>query len=97
VKILAIGRLREGLDPQADIAPRAKAELRVLWQLYGEDFVREMYSPAGPGAVLVIEAPAVDDAAEALAGLPLVAGGVIEFEYIELQPFRAFEALFAAR
>jgi hypothetical protein len=92
LKILAIGRPREGLDPAADIAPRATAELRTLWQLYGEDFVREMYSLGGPGAVLVLEAAAVSDAADALAGLPLV----IDFEYIELHPFRAFETLFAA-
>ena len=44
-----------------------------------------------------LEAPARKDAEAALAGLPLAAGGVIVFEFIELHPFGAFEVLFADR
>ena len=93
MKLLAIGRLREGADTR-EIALRARGEMRALWQLYRDGVVREMYSPGRPGAVLLLEAAARQDAEAALAGLPLAAGGVI---VIELRPFSAFEVLFADR
>jgi hypothetical protein len=96
MKLLAIGRLRQGEDA-GEIARHASQEMHALWQLYREGVAREMYWPGGPGAVLVLEAPARKDAEAALAGLPLAAGGVIVFELIELHPFGAFEVLFADR
>jgi len=56
-----------------------------------------MYSPGGPGAVLVLEAPAAHDAEAAVASLPLVASGIIEFELIELHPFAALGVLFSGQ
>ena len=96
MKLLAIGRLREGADVR-EIALRAHDEMRALWQLYRDGVVREMYSPGRPGAVLLLETAARQDAETALAGLPLAAGGVIDFELIQLRPFSAFEVLFADR
>jgi hypothetical protein len=96
MKLLAIGRLREGAGPR-DIAGLARAEMRALWQLYRDGVVREAYSPGGPGAVLLLETAARHDAEAALSGLPLAAGGVIDFELIELHPFSAFEVLFTDR
>jgi hypothetical protein len=46
MKLLAIGRLREGADAR-DIAGLARAEMRSLWQLYRDGVVREAYSPGG--------------------------------------------------
>jgi hypothetical protein len=94
VKLLAIGRLRQGVDAR-EIACHADQEMRALWQLYRDGVVREMYSPGRPGAVLVLEAEAGKEAEAALAGLPLAAVGLIVFEVIELHPFAAFEVLFA--
>jgi len=54
-----------------------------------------MYSPGGPGAVLVLEATSLAAAEQALAELPLVVNGIIDFELVELQPFAAFGMLFA--
>jgi hypothetical protein len=96
MKLLAIGRLREGADVR-QIALRAHGEMAALWQLYRDGVVREMYSPGRPGAVLLLETAARQDAEAALAGLPLAAAGVIDFELIELRPFIAFEVLFADR
>jgi len=96
MKLLAIGRLREGADAR-DIPGLARAEMRTLWQLYRDGVVREAYSPGGPGAILLLETAARHDAEAALAGLPLAAGGVIDFELIELRPFSAFEVLFTDR
>jgi hypothetical protein len=42
-----------------------------------------MYSPGGPGAVLVLETDSIDGV------LPLVANDIIDFELIELRPFAA--------
>jgi hypothetical protein len=54
-----------------------------------------MYSPGGPGAVLVLEVGSVDEAAAALCELPLVSKQIIDFELVELRPFAAFQMLFS--
>lgn len=95
MKVLAVGRVREGIDPRVAIPPHARGELSALWQLYAAGNVREMYSPGGPGAVLVLEATSLAAAEQALAELPLVVNGIIDFELVELQPFAAFGMLFA--
>ena len=71
--------------------------MRVLWQLYRDGVVREMYSPGRPGAVLVLEANTKTEAESAVTGLPLAAAGLIDFEVIELHAFSAFEVLFASQ
>lgn len=97
MKLLAVGRARKGADVRAEIARLAEAEMRALWALYRDGVVREMYSPGGPGAILVLEAASAQEAEVALAALPLAAGSVIEFEIIELHPFSALAVLFAAQ
>ena len=87
-------RPRDGVDAQREIAPHAASELRALWELYRGGIVREMYSPGGPGAVLVLEAGSVGAAQQVLAGLPLMANEVMTLELIELHPFAAFQMLF---
>lgn len=94
MKLLAIGRPCAGVDTPTAIPPHVVAELRVLWRMYADGLVREVYSPAGPGAVLVLEAASPQAAVSALAELPLVAHQLIEFEVVELRPFSAFEVLF---
>jgi hypothetical protein len=94
MKLLAIGRPHEGADAH-QIALCAREEMSALWQLYRDGAVQQMYSPGRPGAVLVLEVATRDQAEAALAGLPLAAGGLIDFELIELRPFSAFEVLFA--
>jgi hypothetical protein len=94
MKMLAIGRLRDGADAH-EIAGYAREEMRALWRLYRGEVVREMYSPGRPGAVLVFEAASPEEVDAALADLPLAAAGLIVFEVIELHPFGAFEVLFA--
>jgi hypothetical protein len=97
MKVLAVLRPRAGSDPRTAIATFAREELAALWRLYGSGTVREMYSPGGPGAVLVLEAESVTSAQAALGDLPLVANDIVDFELIELRPFTAFQALFPTR
>ena len=96
MKVLAVGRPRDGVDGH-EIGRYAPEEMAALWQLYRDGIVREMYSPARPGAVLVLEAVGGREAEAAVAGLPLAAAGLIVFEFTELHPFSAFEALFAGQ
>jgi hypothetical protein len=96
VKLLAIGRLREGANLH-EIGRYAREEMVALWQLYRDGAVREMYSPGRPGAVLVLEAAGPPEAEAAVAGLPLAAAGLIVFEVIELHPFSALQVLFAGQ
>jgi len=97
MKLLAVGRPADGVDAQAAIAAHARDELRALWSLYASGSVREMYSPARPGAVLVLEVASIDDARTALSELPLVANRIIEFELTELRPFTALGSLFSGQ
>jgi hypothetical protein len=87
-------RPRDRVDVRAEVARHAVAELRALWQLYRDGVVREMYSPAGPGAMLVLEADSVSGAERRVSQLPLIAAGVMALEVIELRPFVAIEMLF---
>jgi hypothetical protein len=95
MKLLAIMRPRDGVDVRAGVARHAEAELRALWELYRDGFVREMYSPGGPGALLVIEASSVEETRRLLSPLPLVANEIVALELIELRPFSALQMLFS--
>lgn len=94
MKLLAIMRPRDNKDVRSQIAVHARDELHALWQLYRDGLVREMYYPAGPGAVLILESESVESAIARLAQLPLIVERVMQLELIELQPFRALEILF---
>lgn len=95
MKLLAICRPRPGIDARETIAPYARDELKALWKLYGEGVVREMYSPGGPGAVLIVEADSLANAADALSELPFVANEIVDLEVIELRPLSAIQQLFS--
>lgn len=95
MKMLAVGRPQGEGDPMPAIARHARAEMTALWALYERGVVREMYSPGGPGAVLVMEVDSEEAARSALGELPLVTEGIIDFELIELLPMRALSMLFA--
>jgi len=93
VKLLAIMRPRQGVDISGELEPHAETELRELWTLYQGDAVREMYSPGGPGAVLVLESDSVEQARRTLSRLPLLANEIMSLELIELRPFTALQML----
>jgi hypothetical protein len=94
MKILAIARL----DPQttpAKMQLHLEAEVKHAWKLYKEGVLREAYDrPDRRGVVFVLECGGVEEARKALAGLPFVGEGLIDFELIPLGPFAYFEGLF---
>jgi len=95
MKVLAILRPPVGADVRAGVASHAVDELHALWQLYRDGTVREMYSPGGPGAILVLEADSLAAARSILGRLPLLADSVMSLEVIELRPFAALQVLFS--
>lgn len=94
MRILAIMHPPEGTDVRTAVMEHAEEEMRSLWGLYLSGLVREMYSPGGPGAVLILEANSLDDARMGLAGLPLLSNGIMTLELTELHPFKALQMLF---
>jgi hypothetical protein len=92
MKILAILRPRDGSDARSAVMKHAREELQALSDLYRTGVVREMYSPGGPGAILVLEADSHEHAAKQLADLPLLSNDIMTLELIELHPFAAMAA-----
>jgi len=96
MKLLATMRPAQQGDLRKEVMAVASEELTALWKLYTAGIVREMYSPGGLGAVLIIEADSVQDAHDALSPLPLLTRGLMTLELLELAPFRALQMLFRA-
>ena len=94
MKILALEREKPGLTAE-DFQPHLKAEARRVWELQQADMIREIYFRADKSeAVLMLECESVEAAEEALANLPLVKAGLIDFELIPLKPYPGLERLF---
>ncbi len=96
MKLLALER--EIADAtEAQFQPHLRAEAARVWELYQAGVLREVYFRADrPAAVLVLECADAAEARRALASLPLVAAGLIEFELIPLRPYPGLARLFAA-
>ncbi|HXZ99445.1 MAG TPA: superoxide dismutase [Candidatus Binatia bacterium] len=72
-----------------------RREARKVWELYQSGVIREMYfSASRHRAVLVLESAGPDEARAALAELPLVQAGAIDFELHTLVPYPGFARLF---
>lgn len=94
MKILAIEKELPGATAEG-FAPLLKAEAAHAWELYQAGVIRELYFHQEQHvAVLVLECPDLAAAREALAGLPLVQAGLIEFELLPLVPYTGFSRLF---
>jgi len=94
MKILALER---ELSPKATPTPASllRSEAARVWELHQSGIIREVYFRADrSAAVLILETAGVEEAHLALGTLPLVAGGIIEFELIPLAPYPGFARLF---
>jgi hypothetical protein len=94
MKALAIMRPARDGDLRGEVMAAVDDELTALWKLYTEGLVREMYSPGGLGAVLILEVDSLQDARDRLSRLPLIERGLMALEVLELAPFRALQMLF---
>ena len=94
MKILALEKERPGTASD-DFAPHLQAEARALWDMLQAGTLRGIhFRDDRAAAVLILEAESTRQAETALAQLPLVKAGLIEFEVIGLRPYPGFARLF---
>ena len=95
MRVLALEVEMAGVRDEQFTPELLRAEAARAWQLYREGVVRELYFRADRDlAVLVLEAAGVEEARRALATLPLVRAGLIDFDVVPLAPYPGFERLF---
>jgi muconolactone delta-isomerase len=83
VKFLVICRPRDGA-PMDRFAALVPEEAEGLHRLRAQGILVEAWSPGGPGAVLIIEAPSDAEAEGVVARLPLTVAGLIDVELTPL-------------
>lgn len=96
MKLIALERGVAGVADEAFTPERLREEARRAWALHQAGVVRELHFRADRHeAVLILECPGVDEARAALATLPLVRDGLIDFEIVPLAPYPGFARLFS--
>jgi hypothetical protein len=97
MRILVLPKLHPGVSVE-ELQPHVTAEIQAVWQLYAQGICRELYARADRpgGTVLVVEAPTVEAAQEAIATLPLVERHLLDLDLIPLAPFTQLTRLFQA-
>ncbi len=97
MKVLALETDVQGVSA-LEFEPYLEAEAAAVWKLLQSGVCREIYFREGPSqAVLILEVDGTAEAEAALARLPLVAAGLIEFEVIGLRPYPGLGRLFRDR
>jgi hypothetical protein len=97
MKILAIDHLLPGVTME-QVMVHMKAEVEQSWALTKAGVIRENYLRGdGKGAVAILECASVEEAKAIMNSFPLVQMGLIEFEFIPLEPFTPLETLFASK
>jgi muconolactone delta-isomerase len=97
VRILALERPVDGVTDDQFTPDIAASKARRAWELHQAGVIRELYFHADEAmAVLVLECPDLAEANVALASLPMVAAGLIEFEVMPLRAYSGFERLFGS-
>jgi hypothetical protein len=93
MKILAIEREVSGIAEDV-LVPHLRAEAFRALELYLDGVIRELYFRADHNAaILILECEGLEEAKKALATLPLVQQGLIEFDFIPLAPYPGFKRL----
>ena len=97
MRILAIERPVAGVADEQFTPEIAAAEARRAWDLHQAGVIRDLYFHANESmAVLVLECPDLAAADAALASLPMVSAGLIEFEVLPLRAYPGFARLFGS-
>ncbi len=97
MKVIAVEKEVSGVREEQFTAELLQAEARKAWDLYQSGILRELhFREDRNAAVLVLECAGPREARDALAQLPLVRAGLIDFELIPLKPYLGFERLFSA-
>ena len=95
MKLLCLDRPLPGASLEA-LQPHLLDEVRFAWNLYKDDFIREINLRLDrPGVAIIAECESVEKAGEALAEIPLAKAGLIDWDIIPLGSFKNWEILFA--
>lgn len=95
MQVLVIARVIPG-TPMEQVLPLVKAEAAKVWDYYASEMVRSVYYIADmSGAVLLLEAPSIEAANEAVAQFPMVQANVLKCEILPLKPYTGIAELFA--
>ncbi len=94
MKVLALEREVAGVNEEQG-RPYLADEARRVWELTQAGVLREIYFRGDrSAAVLMLECSSIEEAHAALATLPLVRHGIIQFDVIALKPYPGFARLF---
>lgn len=94
MQILALSRRLSGVGPE-QLAAHAQAEAAAAFALIEAGVIRSVHlCPERPGSMVVLECAGLEEARAALAQLPMVRAGLIEFELSRMLPYTAVKALF---
>ena len=89
--VLALMRRRTESFKDAQFAEVLEAEAEEARRLYQEGHVRAIYGRHDcPGAVLVFEAPSLEEAQKLCQRLPLYSRGMLEGQFVPCGPYRGF-------
>jgi hypothetical protein len=89
-----LATVKDGVS-EDQLAPLLRAEAARVWELYTAGVVRSIhYREDVAGAVLLLEAAAPKEAAQAAESLPLAQAGLLAVQVIPLSPYTGFEQLF---
>ncbi|ARV60765.1 hypothetical protein BZZ01_20985 [Nostocales cyanobacterium HT-58-2] len=95
MQVLVIARVVAGIAREK-VFPLVKPEAAKVWEYVASDLVRTVHYIADhSGAVLLFEAPSVEAVNEAVAQLPMVQAGVLQYEILPLAPYTGLKELFA--
>lgn len=70
-----------------------KEESRIVYKLYQEGAIREIYFNESKNAIMILECESISTAEELLKSLPLVKEGLIAFYLMELKPYTGFDRI----
>lgn len=92
MKILAIEKELVGID-WSNKSKILENEARQVYKLSLTGYLREIYFNENRCAVLIIESESIEKANELLHTLPLVVGGLIKFELMQLLPYTGLDRI----
>ena len=92
MKILAIEKELVGVD-WSNKSKILENEARQVYKLYLSGYLSEIYFNENQCAVLIIDCDSKEKATELLYTLPLVVGGFIQFDLMQLKPYTGFDRI----
>ena len=92
MKILTIGNINKGMkwDKLEDVL---KIEAQKVYQLYLDEYIREIYFTDTADVIIVLECENKKEARKILNNLPLVKEKILHFTLYELSPYSGFSRL----